>query len=89
MQLGPAPYSPLAVDTERARHHPKLRMRDLLPKVSRYAQRSSILAGEQWGRTRNLQVPPLRECQRVAFRYSSRGGANLVVSFFGERLALP
>jgi hypothetical protein len=56
MQLGPASGSPLAVDTQRARHHPELWMRDLLPEVPRHAQRSSLLAGEQWRRTWNLQV---------------------------------
>lgn len=85
MQLGPASCSPLAVGTQRARHPPDLRMRDLLSEVPRHAQRSSLLADEQRQRTRHLQMPSLRECQRVAFRHRSRGGADLVVSFFGEQ----
>jgi hypothetical protein len=83
MWLGDAPCSPLALVAERAQHHSQLWMRDLLPEVSRHAQRSSLLAGKQRRRTRSLQVPPLRECQRVAFRHRSRGGVDLVVSFFG------
>lgn len=78
MQLGPAPGSPLAVDTQRAQHHSDLRLRDLLPEVPRHAQRSSLLAGEQRRRTRHLQMPPLRESQRVAFRYRSCGAADLL-----------
>jgi hypothetical protein len=86
MQLGNTNAPQMGVEQTGARHQAQLWIRDVLPEVSRYAQRPSLLAGQQRGRTRNIQMQPLRECQRMSFRHHSWSVADLVITHRQHRI---